>query len=149
MKNYFLLLFSIIIFSCNSDDNSNSNSDSDSNSDFIVGKWIAIKNFESGVEVDLNVCAFFVVYEFNSDFSLSTILINENQIPENVFCGIYDFEYYKWKKIDDDKYGVFHIKTPDHINITFTRNGIYLDEENHQVSNILRLKRYQQKTEQI
>ena len=134
MKNVILLLFSIILFSCSSDD--------DSNSEFIVGKWVATKIFESGVEVDLNVCNQNTVFEFYSDSTLRNYLINEDQIPQNVLCGLLPSDYYEWKIMDDNKYGINHVNFPENINITFTRNGNYLDMVYTSSENMVRLKRY-------
>jgi len=110
--SYFFLI--LTFFSCSSDDNSNS--------EFAIGEWLVTKRIVSGEEIELNACDPHVVYFFREDFVLESFLINESDIPSQTICGI-GGELYRWKIIDENKYGQTHICCPDDIRFVFEKQG--------------------------
>jgi len=101
-----LFLLQLLTASCNK---------SDENIESIVGQWQVDSRLVSGQNVELSVCDPSLVYEFNSDFTTRTLLINEQLVPENVLCGTYPVGIYSWEEIGTKEYRTFRNNTGEEI----------------------------------
>ena len=118
MRKIIFLPILIFLLGC-----SNNN---DEDNEFIVGKWKVVKRYDAGVETNLSPCDPFCIYDFGADFSVETYVVNKNQVPPNVICGVYFPGMYSWVKIDENTYQEFRTSDPSDINNTYTIDDDFL-----------------------
>lgn len=118
MRKIIFLPILFFLLSC-----SNNN---DENNEFIIGKWKVVKRYDLDVETDLSPCDPFYIYNFGTDFSVETYVVNKNKIPENVLCGVYFPGMFSWVKIDENTYQEIRTSDPSDVNHTYTRDGEFL-----------------------
>ena len=97
LNSLIFFTFLILFTSCSKD-----------NPEFIVGQWQVIERFDNGNEIDLTQCDPFIIREFGNDGSLRSFIINENDIPSGVICGITPSNLFTWEKEDENNYIARH-----------------------------------------
>ncbi|WP_140487768.1 hypothetical protein [Flavobacterium sp. GSA192] len=118
MRKIIFLPILIFLLGCSNND--------DENNEFIVGKWKVVKRYDSGIETDLSSCDPFYIYDFGADFSVETYVVNKNEVPQNVLCGVYFSGMFSWVKIDENTYQEIRTSDPSDVNHTYTRDGKFL-----------------------
>lgn len=118
MRKIVFLLILFFVLSCSNN--------SDEKNEFIVGQWKVVKRYDSGIEIDLNACDPFYIYDFGADFSVETHIENKNGIPKNVLCGVYYPGTYSWIKIGENSYQEVRTSDFSDVNNTYIRDGEFL-----------------------
>lgn len=112
MKNSIIIILLITLLqSCSSDGISN---------DKIIGKWVVIESYESGVQVDLDCDQYFYI-EFKTNNNLVGDYLDYDSTPEA--CKYVDFVLNKWRKRNGQYETYLH--TND-VNSVISFDGEYL-----------------------
>jgi hypothetical protein len=113
-KNILTILVIILLQSCSSDADSN---------DKIIGKWVLIEQYESGVQVDLDCSQYFYV-EFKANKEMVSDYLDFDSTPQA--CTGFDFTINTWRK-NGNKYETYLRPNDIHSEIFFDGDYLILD----------------------
>lgn len=114
-----VILGSILLTSCSSDDNNSS--------DIIIGKWVPIEKYESDVQVSLSTCEPYIYLEYRSDKSILSDRVITSQLPQE--CELLMFIIGRnWSNLGNNQYRIRFLDDPGEIRIYY-KDGENLVEE--------------------
>jgi hypothetical protein len=123
MKLFLKFVIVLVILSSCSGDNSGSD-----NNDIIIGKWLAIEQYENDQLVTLPTCAPHTYVEYNANKSISGGRIMSDDFPEECYLMMYDLAIV-WKNLGNNKYRIGYYNEEGSI-FTIYKEGVNLVIEN-------------------